>query len=93
LPGAAAGHAGERATCEASGVHTPMTGGPVDIDAAALGAEATGGWTVAPRGYDNHAASPIMGAKEEVMGTPPVVGGGGCWHACSQLYASCAIGL
>ena len=80
---AAAGCAGERATHEASRVCTPMAGGPVDINAAALGAEAMGGWTVAPRGYDNRAASPIVGAKEGAVGIPSVVGGGGRWHTCS----------
>ena len=70
-----------------------MTGRPVDVMAATLDAAAAGGWTVVPRGYDNLAANPTVGAKEEAIGIPPVAGSRGRWHACSQLYASCTMGL
>ena len=71
----------------------PVTGELVDVMAAALDAEVVGGWTVVPRGYDNLAANPTAGAKEEAVGIPPEVGSGGRWCACSRLYASCAMGL
>ena len=85
--------AGGVATCETRGECAPMTGGPVDVVAVALDAEAAGGWMVVPRGYDNLAANPTVGVKEEAIGIPPVVGSRGCWRTCSQLYVSCAMGL
>ena len=78
---------------EMRGECMPMTGWPADVVAAALDAVAAGVWTVVPRGYDNLTANPTMGVKEEAVGIPPAVGSRGCWHACSQLYASCAMGL
>ena len=78
---------------ETRGEHTPVTGGPVDIVAAALDAVAVGVWMVVPRGYDNLAANLTTGVKEEAIGIPPAIGSGGRWCACSQLYASCAMGL
>ena len=47
---------------------TPVTGGPVDVMAAVLDAAAAGVWMVVPRGYDNLAANPTAGAKEEAEG-------------------------
>ena len=85
--------AGGMATHRTGQEHTPMTEGPVDIRTAVLDAGMAGGWTVVPRGYDNLTANLTMGAKEDAIGIPPVVGSGGRWHACSQLYASCAMGL
>ena len=89
--GTVAGGAGGVDTRETRGDRTPMTEGLVDIVAAALDAEAAGGWMVVPRGSDNLAANPTAGVKEEAVGIPPVVGSRGRWHACS--YASCAMGL
>ena len=46
-----------------------------------------------PKGYDNLAANPTAGVKEEAVGTPLVVRSRGRRHACSRLYVSCAMGL
>ena len=89
----AAGCAEGVAIRETRGEHMPVTGGPADIVTAALDAVVAGVWTVVPRGYDNLAANPTVGAKEEAVGIPPAVGSRGCWRACSQLYASCTMGL
>ena len=88
-----AGCVGGMATRETRGERAPVTGGPVDVVAAVLDAVAAGVWTVDPRGYDNLTANPTVGVKEEAIGIPPAVGSGGRWHACSQLYMSCAMGL
>ena len=81
------------ATCSARGEHAPMTKGPVDVRTVVLDAGVAGGWMVVPGGYDNLIANPTTGAKEDAIGIPPVVRSKGCWHACSQLYASCTMGL
>ena len=73
------------AICETRGECVPVTGGPADVVAAALDAVGAGVWTVVPRGYDNLAASPTVGAKEEAVGIPPAVGSRGRWCACSQF--------
>ena len=91
--GAEADCAGGVATCETRGECVPVAEGPVDIRTAALDVEVAGGWTVVPRGYDNLAANPTAGTKEDAIGIPPVVGSGGHWHVCSWLYTSCAMGL
>ena len=88
-----AGCVGGMATREMRGERAPMTGGPVDVVAAVLDAAVAGVWTVVPRGYDNLAANPTAGAKEDAIGIPPVVGSRGHWHAHSWLYVSYAMGL
>ena len=91
--GAVADCAEGMATREARGEHMPMTEGPVDIRTTVLDTGMAGGWMVVPRGYDNLTANLTVGAKEDAVGIPPVVGSRGCWHACSQLYVSCTMGL
>ena len=74
--GAVADCMGGVATHETTGEHVPVTKGPVDVRTAVLDAETAGGWMVVPRGYDNLAANPTTGAKEDAIGIPPVVGSG-----------------
>ena len=86
--GVVADCAGGVTTHRVRGEHMPVTKGPVDIGTAALDAGAAGGWMVAPGGYDNLAANPTTGVKEDAIGIPPVVRSGGRWRTCSQLYVS-----
>ena len=74
------------ATCSVRGEHAPMTKGPVDVRTVVLDAGVAGGWMVAPGGYDNLAANPTVGAKEDAVGIPPVVRSRGHWSAgCMHL--------
>ena len=81
--GSAVGCVGDVATLELRVEQMPMTKGPVDVETVVLDAGAAGCWAVVPGGYDNLAANPTAGVKEDAIGIPLVVGSRGHWHACS----------